>query len=236
MAATLERTFSAPSPAPAVAPLLELRGVVKRWPGAAAPVLGGVELAVCAGEAVAITGRNGTGKTTLLRIAAGMLLADAGSVRVAGLDPERDRTAYHARVGFLSAGDGGLYGRLTVEQHLDFWARLALLPRARRRAATERVRATFALAELCGRRVSRLSMGQRQRVRLALAFLHEPDLVLLDEPRTSLDDEGAQLLAAAVAELTARGGAAVVCAPGATETGIPCDRRHRVDAGALLPT
>jgi ABC-type multidrug transport system ATPase subunit len=135
----------------------------------------------------------------------------------------------------LSAGNSGLYGRLRVEHHLDFWARLALLPRARRRAACERARERFALDELCGRRVDRLSMGQRQRVRLALAFLHEPDVVLLDEPRTSLDDDGAELLAAAVEELTARGGAAVVCAPRPEDAGLPFDRRHLVGGGEMVP-
>ncbi|HEU4978585.1 MAG TPA: ABC transporter ATP-binding protein [Solirubrobacteraceae bacterium] len=235
MAVTIEQPAALPGAEAAGAPLLELHGIAKRWPGTPEPVLAGVDLTVRAGETVAITGRNGAGKTTLLRIAAGLLLADGGSVRLDGLDPERDRTAFHARVGFLSAGNSGLYGRLKVEQHLDFWARLALIPRARRRDACERARARFALDELCGKRVDRLSMGQRQRVRLALAFLHDPDVALLDEPRTSLDDEGAELVAAAVAELTARGGAAVVCAPRSEDAGIPFDRRHLVQGGAMVP-
>jgi ABC-2 type transport system ATP-binding protein len=239
MSATVQREQGrerdARSPAQLAPALLELRGIAKRWPRAAAPLLAGVELSVRAGETVAVTGRNGAGKTTLLRIAAGLLAPDAGSVRVQGLDPERERTAFQSRVGLLSAGNSGLYGRLSVERHLEFWARLALLPRRRRSAAIERARARFALDELCGQRVDRLSMGQRQRVRLALAFLHEPDVVLLDEPRTSLDEEGAELLTAAIAGLTALGGAAVVCAPRSEDAGIPFDRRHLVQDGALVP-
>jgi ABC-2 type transport system ATP-binding protein len=235
VSATVQQAARRRAPARAAPALLEVRGVTKRWPKAPGPVLDGVDLTVRAGETVAITGRNGAGKTTLLRLAAGLLVPDAGTVRVQGLDPERDRTAFQAAIGFLAAGNSGLYGRLTVERHLDFWARLALLPRARRAAAEARVRERFALDELCGRRVDRLSMGQRQRVRIALAFLHEPALVLLDEPRTSLDDEGVALLAGAVCELTARGGAAVMCAPGAQDGGLPYDRRHVVGGGTMVP-
>src|SRR4051812_22672889 len=189
---------------------LELSGIVKRWPGAATPVLDDVDVIVRSGEVVGVTGRNGAGKTTLLRVAAGLLLPDEGTVRVDGMDPERERDACQERIGYLSAGNSGLYGRLRVEQHLEFWARLALIPRSRRRTAIAEVRETFALDELCGKRVDRLSMGQRQRVRIALAFLHRPDLLLLDEPRTSLDAEGARLVAAALQSVVARGGAALV--------------------------
>src|SRR4051794_5285337 len=215
--------------------LLDMSGIVKRWPGASTSVLDGVDIVVRAGEVVGVTGRNGAGKTTLLRVAAGLLLPDAGTVRVFGMDPERERTACQKRVGFLSAGNTGLYGRLRVEQHLEFWARLALLRRSQRRVAIAWAREAFALDELCGRRVDRLSMGQRQRVRIALAFLHDPDLVLLDEPRTSLDEEGTELLARAVAGLAARGGGAVVCAPNGEDGGIPFDRHHVVDGGAVEP-
>src|SRR3954470_16140815 len=106
-----QRGASSPGPA-----LLELRGIVKRWPGTPAPVLDAVDLAVAPGEVVAVTGRNGAGKTTLLRIAAGLLLPDAGTVRVDGMDPELERAACQARIGYLSAGNSGLYGRLRVEQ------------------------------------------------------------------------------------------------------------------------
>jgi ABC-2 type transport system ATP-binding protein len=138
-------------------------------------------------------------------------------------------------VGFLSAGNSGLYARLKTEHHLDLWARLALLPKSARSGAIERVAAAFALEPLLGKRVDRLSMGQRQRLRLALAFMHEPDLVLLDEPGTSLDDEGLALVDAALAELLERGGAAVVCLPSGWERPAALEVEYALSDGRLEP-
>ncbi len=217
---------------PALAAVLTLRGVTKRWPGAP-PVLDGVGLEVAPGTTVAVTGRNGAGKTTLLRIAAGLIAADAGQVEVAGHALERERTAALRRLGFVSAGNVGLYGRLGVEQHLALWSRLALVPRGARAGLIRLAVADFALDGLLGRRVDRLSMGQRQRLRLAGAFLHEPTVVLLDEPRTSLDADGAALVAQAVERVRARGGAAVICAPSAEDCPVRLDRCLRVADGRL---
>jgi ABC-2 type transport system ATP-binding protein len=219
---------------PAPAPALALDRIVKRWPGAP-PVLEGVDVHVAPGSGIAIKGRNGAGKTTLLRIAAGLIAPESGSVRVAGLDPERDRTEFQRHVGFLSAGNSGLYARLKAEHHLDLWARLALLPKAARRGSIERVVAAFALEPLLGKRVDRLSMGQRQRLRLALAFMHEPDVVLLDEPGTSLDDEGLALVGAAVEQLLERGGAAVVCLPSGWERPAALAAEYALSGGRLEP-
>lgn len=220
-------------PAPAV---LELAGVHKRWAGAERPVLDDMDLTLPAGQVVGITGRNGAGKTTLLRVAAGLIAPEAGTVSVLGLDLEEDRRACQRRLGFLTAGNSGLYGRLQVDHHLDFWSRLAMVPRTERAHRVRDARERFELGELGGRRVDRLSMGQRQRLRIALAFLHGPRLVLLDEPRTSLDDESTMLLAAAVAALAASGGAAVVCAPTREQTGVALDRCLTVVHGRLDET
>ena len=220
----------APSPA-----LLELHGITKRWPRLDAPVLDAADLVLHAGTRTWIGGRNGIGKTTLLRIAAGLIGADAGTVRLAGLDPVADRRAFQARTSFLSAGTGGLYARLTVEWHLSWWGRIALLSAGRRRRAAEEALRWFDLAELTGRRVDRLSMGQRQRLRLAGAFLPEPDVVLLDEPRNSLDAEGLAILAGAVEQAVARGAAVVWCAPTGEEEKVDFDRRLLLERGRLVP-
>jgi ABC-2 type transport system ATP-binding protein len=218
-----------------VAACLTLRGISKRWPAHPIPVLDGVGFEVARGTVVAISGRNGAGKTTLLRITAGLIAADAGSVDLLGFDVDRDRAEFQRRLGFCAAGNTGLYARLKVEDHLDFWARLAYVSRRGRARLIPEALDAFGLRELCGRRVDRLSMGQRQRLRLALAFLHRPELVLLDEPRTSLDDEGVEILARALAELRGRGGTALVCAPSGEDQDLDFDLRYIVDAGRVEP-
>jgi ABC-2 type transport system ATP-binding protein len=212
-------------------PALSLTGIVKSWNGQ--PVLAGVDARLEAGTCMSIAGANGAGKTTLLRIAAGLILPEQGSISAFGLDPERDRARFQRMLGFLSAGNTGLYARLKADHHLEMWARLALLPKREHGPAIDRVVERFGLAELRGRRVDRLSMGQRQRLRLALAFLHRPRLLLLDEPATSLDEAGIAALQAALDELRAEGGAAVVCLPTGWEEALSVDERFRLEQGRL---
>jgi ABC-type multidrug transport system ATPase subunit len=215
-------------------PPLELRGVLKSWPSQPEPVLDGVDLTLPPATVSSIAGRNGAGKTTLLRIAGGLIMPESGTVAVSGVDPERDPTEFQRLTGFVAAGNSGLYARLKVEHHLELWARLALLPRRRRTAAVEWALDRFELGPLCGRRVDRLSMGQRQRLRLALGFMHEPTLVLLDEPGTSLDGEGIALLQRALDGLKERGGAALVCLPSGWEPILSIDRTLALTGGRLV--
>ena len=230
------------SPAPldeerALAPVdsaaLSIEAVSKTWPGHDPAVLASVDLHARRGTTTAIVGRNGAGKTTLLRIAAGLIAPDSGRVAVGGVQADLDRSEYQRRIGFLAAGNSGLYARLKVEHHLDRWPRLALMPRRDRRGAIDEAVETFALAPLCGQRVDRLSMGQRQRLRLALAFTHRPEVVLLDEPANSLDDEGIALIRGALDILHGRGGAAIVCLPSGTQQALPVDRTLVLSDGTL---
>ncbi|MEA2124450.1 MAG: type transport system ATP-binding protein, partial [Solirubrobacteraceae bacterium] len=209
----VERTSAAGSTPPGRAPVLEMRGICKRWPKTRDRVLDAVDLGVAAGEVVGLIGRNGAGKTTLLRIAAGLLEADAGSVHICGRDRQSARTETQRQIGVCSAGNSGLYGRLGARSHLELWACLALIPKPQRAQRIAVTADAFELAEFGNRRVDRMSMGQRQRLRLALAFLHEPDLVLLDEPRTSLDTQAWALAERAIRAVLARGGGAVLCFP-----------------------
>lgn len=201
----------APSPAPL--PRLVLEGVVKQWDARRPPILAGLDLELAPGTIVSLIGENGTGKTTLLRIAAGLIFPDRGEVRLDGLDPRRDRLEYQRRLGFVSAGSGGLYARMSASQHLDFAARISFVPRSERDRACDEAIERFQLADFAARRVDRLSMGQRQRVRLAAAFLHGPRLVLLDEPWNSLDAGGAAVLTARMTEFRDRGGSLLCCTP-----------------------
>lgn len=215
---------------------LYLHGVTKTWHRQPKPVLDHVDLDVEPGRLISIVGRNGAGKTTLLRIAAGLIFPEEGVVRLDGLEPRKNRRSYQRRIGFVSASYGGLYARLSVRQHLALWSRLAFIPPVERRAAIEVAINRFDLRELLpARRVDRLSMGQRQRLRLALAFMHEPKLVLLDEPWNSLDDEGRTILTSALKILVAGGGSAICCSPTGTEIGPHAHATFAVTDGRLVP-
>jgi ABC-2 type transport system ATP-binding protein len=215
------------------APALELRSVSKRGRGRPYPLLDDVDLSVQPGTAILLTGRNGAGKTTLLRVASGVIVPDSGSVTVQGFSPERSRREFNRRITLLPAGGNGLYARLSVRRHLDLAARLALLGSNHRTIAVGQVLAAFDLRQLADDRVDRLSMGQRQRVRVAMAFLHDPHLALLDEPSTSLDDHGLRLLHSAVSNLVARGGAAIWCEPSGSRACFSFDRQLVLEEGGL---
>lgn len=221
---------------PSTSANLTLRGITKRWRRHPDPVLDDIDFDLKPGELVWIGGRNGAGKTTLLRVIAGVITPDEGTVRLLGMDPEQERRLYQMRLGYLPAGNSGLIARLSTRYQLQFWAKLAFVPPSQREAAIERTLTAFSLQELASKRVDRLSMGQRQRIRVAMVFLHSPEVVLLDEPLTSLDGEGAELLAAAVREVTARGGSVVSCSPESEDQArLEFDRRCVVDAGRLVP-
>jgi ABC-2 type transport system ATP-binding protein len=208
-----------------------MRQVAKRWAGRA--VLVDVDLTVGGGRLVVVRGANGAGKTTLLKIAAGLVEPDAGSVTIHGMDPGRERRAFMRSLGYVSAGDRGLHARLSARRHLLLAWDLALLDRRLRAAAVEEALADFGLRSVADRSVQRLPTGQRQRLKLALAFLHRPGLVLLDEPASSLDPDGVAVLRAALDDLKARGGAALACAPLADATDLPDDESMRLVDGAL---
>jgi len=214
-------------------PMLELERLYHRWKGPKPPVLDDVSLDLHAGEVTWIGGRNGVGKTTLLRLAAGILLPQRGSVRMGRLTPQSRGARYQRQIGFLSAGDRGLQARMRVRQQLDYWARLAYIPRERRAELVADSLRRFALEELAERRVDRMSMGQRQRIRLAMAFLHEPRVLLLDEPRNSLDDDGYALLSEQIAQVTARGAAVLWCSPRGEDRVLACDAGYTLEHGRL---
>jgi ABC-type multidrug transport system ATPase subunit len=214
-------------------PVLQLEHLYHRWKGPKPAVLDDVTLTLRAGQVTWVGGRNGVGKTTLLRLAAGILLPQRGTVSIGKLTPSAKGGLYQRQIGFLSAGDRGLQARMRVSQQLDYWARLAYVPRSRRREMVEGCLERFGLEEFAQRRVDRMSMGQRQRIRLAMAFLHEPRVLLLDEPRNSLDDDGYRILNEHVEQATMRGSAILWCSPRGEDRVIECDASYTLTEGRL---
>jgi ABC-2 type transport system ATP-binding protein len=201
-----------PSARPA---LVSLSGIWRYWGRGKSrhPVLCDINLDLMPGSATYVSGRNGVGKTTLLRVATGILAPQSGTVSVDGIASTDSWREYHRRIGFVSAGDRGLYARVTVEGHLDYWTAIAMIPRRERRELVDQALARFDLVDLRTRRADRLSQGQRQRLRLALALVHQPKVLFLDEPRNSLDDEGQEILVESIADVRNRDGAVLCCGP-----------------------
>jgi ABC-type multidrug transport system ATPase subunit len=214
---------------------LAIRSVSKRWRKDLPLVLDDVDLALEPGTLTWVGGRNGAGKTTLLRIAAGLIEPEQGRAEVWGVSVRENRARYQTLVSFLPAGDRGLYARLTVRRQLEFWARISMVAPARVRQSVDRAIDEFELGELAGRRVDRMSMGQRQRLRIAMTFLPDPETVLLDEPLTSLDDEGAAVLMRAIRLLLERDGVVLWCSPSGERLELSFDARWLIDQGRLAP-
>jgi heme ABC exporter ATP-binding subunit CcmA len=177
---------------------VELEGVTRSFGPLTA--LAGIDLRLPAGSAVALMGGNGAGKTTLLRVIAGLAAPTSGTVRIAGVDVRRAGPGLRALLGYVGH-ESMLYRDLTVRENLTFHASLHDLAADVVEDTATRLDVTHAL----DRRVRVLSRGNRQRAALARALLHDPAIVLLDEPYTGLDLESAERLTELLLGLHRRG-------------------------------
>ncbi len=174
---------------PSGTPVIAVRGLVKRF--GIKTVLKGLDFQAEEGEFVALLGPNGAGKTTFLRILASLSRPSAGDVRVKGHRLPQQATAVRRRLGFVSH-QPLLYGDLSGEENLRFYARLYSLP-----DANERIAAVLKMVGMYRRRrdlVRTYSRGMQQRLAIARALLPDPDVLLLDEPYTGLDQDAAAML------------------------------------------
>ena len=185
--------------------MLEVAGVRKSY--GTVPALDGVDLTVAAGEVLGLLGPNGAGKTTLVSIIAGLRRADAGVVRVCGIDVGKNPTAARRCTG-LAPQELGIYPILTVRENLVFFGELAGLRRARLLRRIDEVADALELTGLLPRLARDLSGGEKRRVHTAMALMHRPQLLLLDEPTTGVDVSTRSRLLDVVREL-ANDGAAV---------------------------
>ncbi|MFF3804100.1 ABC transporter ATP-binding protein [Streptomyces sp. NPDC002032] len=184
------------------APALRLRAVTKRY--GAATALDGVAFDIAEGEITGLLGHNGAGKTTLMSLVAGLLRPDGGAIEVLGVPLERDPRRARRLLG-LAPQELGVYPPLTVRQNLRFFAELAGLRGTALRRRTEEVAEPLGLTGLLERRVAHLSGGEQRRVHTAMALLHRPRLLLLDEPTAGVDVETRARLIDFVRQLAAEG-------------------------------
>jgi heme exporter protein A len=156
------------------------------------PALDGVGFELAAGESLVVLGPNGAGKTTLLRVLATLLRPSGGEVRVLGCSLPDEAWKLRGRIGYLGH-EPLLYRDLSGRENLRFQARLHGIDRAAGDARIEELLRAVGMERRADERVAELSAGMRQRLSICRCVLHEPELVLLDEPDSNLDVEGREL-------------------------------------------
>ena len=192
-----------------------------------------VSLQVRPGEIVGLLGPNGAGKTTTLRMLAGILSPDRGRVLIDGLDMQADPIAAKRRLGFLS-GDTQLYQRLSPREMLRYFATLYELAPARASKRIDTLIAELDITSFAGRPCGTLSSGQKQRANVARAFLHEPQLLILDEPTNALDVVSGQFIVQAIRRARDAGRAVLLSTHIMGEAEYLCDRIALIHRGRIV--
>jgi ABC-2 type transport system ATP-binding protein len=193
----------------------------------------GIDLTAAPGEVTALVGPNGAGKTTLLLVLATLLVPDAGDVRVAGCDPVTEPDAVRARMGW-SPDVFGLYDNLTAREYLEFVGEAYRLGRPRARLRAAELLEQIGLPDWADRPVHTMSRGQKQRLGLARALVHEPEVLLLDEPASGLDPRSRVELRELLRELARAGTAVVVSSHLLGDLEELADRVVFIDRGATV--
>jgi sodium transport system ATP-binding protein len=188
---------------------------------------------VAPGEIYGLLGPNGAGKTTTLRVLAAILAPTSGRAMLAGVDVARDPQAARRRLGFLT-GTTGLYARLTGRELLRYFGRLHGMPDAAIAERTAMLARALDLEAILGRRCEALSTGQRQRLSVARAVLHDPAVLILDEPTVGLDVLASRFLRDFVRGERDRGKAVVFSTHYLAEAELLCDRIGLVHRGRML--
>jgi ABC-2 type transport system ATP-binding protein len=210
--------------------MIEAIGLGKRF--RAVTAVHELSFAVGDGEIFGILGPNGAGKTTTVRMLAGLIAPSEGTARINGLDLGPDSQRIRAMTGILTEAPG-LHDRLTARHNLGYYGRLYGLRGAALRRAVDRYLGVVGLADVGDRRVGGFSKGMRQKVAIARALLHEPEVLYLDEPTSALDPSAAKTVRDFVATLRDAGRSIVVCTHNLDEAERLCDRIG-IMSGTLL--
>ena len=192
-----------------------------------------VDLEVGCGEIVGFLGPNGAGKTTTLKVCAGLLKADEGQVTIAGASLEHEPKLARARLGFV-ADRPFLYERLSALEFLEFVGALYDVPAARALASAEALAGRLGLDDDAHDRIETYSHGMRQKVAVAAALIHDPPLVLLDEPLTGLDPRAARALKDLLRERAASGHGVLVSTHLLEVAERLCDRVVILERGRVI--
>jgi ABC-2 type transport system ATP-binding protein len=181
--------------------MIEVSNLTKRYAGRTA--VNDISFTVAPGEIVGLLGPNGAGKSTTMRVLSGFMPATSGTVRVAGFDVFHESDEVRRRIGYMPENNP-LYPEMRVREYLKFRARLKGLGWRRTRVRVNTVMEQCGLADVGRRVIGQLSKGYKQRVGLADALVHEPDLVILDEPTIGLDPQQIRSVRALIKSLAGK--------------------------------
>ena len=193
----------------------------------------GISFEVTAGEVFGLLGHNGAGKTTTTRLLNGVLRPTAGTLRVLGCDPTTEGPALREHTGILTESPS-LDDRLTARENLTIYADLYAVPEDRVASRVEELLAAFELAERADDRVGGFSKGMKQRLALARALIHHPDLIFLDEPTAGLDPVATRRVHDLIEQVTGEGRTVLLCTHNLVEAQRLCDRVAVLEHGKIL--
>ncbi len=195
--------------------------------------LADVSFSACAGKITGLVGPDGAGKTTFLRLAAGLLVPAAGSLTVLGLDAVRDIDKLRSRIGYMPQ-QFGLYEDLTVGENLTLYADLKSVPRNKRPERYEKLLDMTGLTRFTGRRAGRLSGGMKQKLGLACCLIKAPEILFLDEPTVGVDPVSRRDLWTIVGELVREDGIGVLVATAYLDEADRCDQVILLHQGEII--
>ncbi len=193
----------------------------------------GVSLRVEAGEVLALLGPNGAGKTTTIRMLASILVPTRGWARIAGYDTLHDQALVRRRIGLLTEHHG-LYTRMRADEYLAFFAEVYQMPKEQADQRAGELLERFGLADARGLRLGQYSKGMRQKLAMARALLHDPSVLLLDEPTSAMDPESARLVRESINGLRSSNRALVICTHNLHEAEALADRIAIIRKGSIV--
>ncbi len=193
----------------------------------------GVSFEIKPGEVLALLGQNGAGKTTTVRMLTSVLTPTRGWARIAGYDTVKNPAEVRAATGVLTEMHG-LYGRMTGYEYLDFFGQIYSLDKERRDRRAKELLEYFGLALAGYRRSGEYSKGMRQKLALARALIHEPPVLLLDEPTSAMDPESAQLVRHEIARLRSSQRSIIICTHNLVEAEMLADKIAIIYHGRIL--
>ncbi len=183
----------------------------------------GISFQVYDGEITGLLGPNGAGKTTTLRMLYSLLPPDEGEIRIDGMDPTKDAMAIKRTLGVVP-DSRGLYTRLTARENIRYFGQLHEMPDEKIRSRIEELVQTLDMGDFIDRRTEGFSQGQRVKVAIARAMIHEPQTVLMDEPSNGLDVMSTRALRKYILDLKANGHSVVLSTHIMQEVAALCDR------------